>query len=213
MNDPSPTQEVETWKVWRRVYGPENCGPWMLGEPGHPLCAKEGTESVELVPAAALQAEVEKREEVEGLAREVIDTHLPCVNGTGLSGSVAKLDQLLRDKGTEQGGESGGLYTDRIRGVAVEGDAGLLREALENARDWLRRYRAGEEIPVDRAHVVADEIDASLKLHRLSTQQQLEQSTTGPCPACNHPEGGHWDWCIEAVQVAQSVTGKKRGEQ
>lgn len=91
-------------------------------------------------------------------------------------------------------------------GVSIEGDPGPLREALENARDWLRKYRAGEEIPIDRAHVVADEIDATLKLHRLSTQQQLEQSTTGKCPACNHPEGGHWSWCVETLHA---TTGKE----
>lgn len=48
-----------------------NDAAWMLGEPGHPLCAKEGTETVEVVPAAALQAEVEKREEVEEEARDL----------------------------------------------------------------------------------------------------------------------------------------------
>lgn len=67
--NPSPTQEVETWTLWRRVYGAENCGPWMLGEPGHPLAPAQRVEVVEVMPVEdhqrLLLAEEQKRGEVE----------------------------------------------------------------------------------------------------------------------------------------------------
>ncbi|HEY3492547.1 MAG TPA: hypothetical protein VGK43_06320 [Solirubrobacterales bacterium] len=242
MPNPSPTQEVETWKVWRRVYGPENCGPWMLGEPGHPLCAKEGTETVELVPAAALQAEVEKREEVEaernhlrGLepakawarvsaaeskvssAAEELEARIARLEGRVAAAWCLGRRELLE---VELGSNRAALQLLREHlvqpeenepqqdGVAIEGDPGpeeggltfgetcATLKALETYAgafpepnlDSVRKKLAAAICP-DPAQFV--DLEAHVRAALASTQQQLEQSTTGK-EDCEPEEDEAW---------------------
>lgn len=120
----------------------------------------------------------------------------------GAARTCEKALQLLRDKGTEQ--------SQSTSGVAIEGDPGLLlRQRLEHRLKVEREAQAnyprgslGRERASIRAaameQFLASLDDDSVDVYLPSTQQQLEQSTTGKedCTCGPFTEGRfHWRDC------------------